>query len=178
MMIDSLEPVAIEHGFELVDVELAGASRAPVLRVFLDKASGLTLDDIAAANSWVSNVVDTVDPFRGSYVLEVSSPGIDRPLRTLEHFARFVGETAHIVVRPNEGKNSRLKWTGVLAGVADDAVLLTVDGKTHRLQITDIKKAHVKGTVDFSRCISSLPAESADEQPGEDAEELPEDPQE
>jgi len=165
MMIDALEPAAIEHGFELVDVELAGATRAPVLRVFLDKAGGLTLDDIAEANRWVDAVVDRIDPFKGSYVLEVSSPGIDRPLRTLEHFIRFVGETAHIVATPNEGNGNRSKWTGKLAGVEDDVVLIEVEGKNVRISFADIKKAHLKGTVDFSRSINEQPSNNPDEQP-------------
>ena len=161
-MIEALEPVAIDHGFELVDVELAGATRAPVLRVFLDKAGGLTLDELAAANSWVSDVVDSVDPFKGSYVLEVSSPGIDRPLRTLEHFARFIGQTAHIATTPPAGSNSRSKWTGVLAGLEDDKVLIEADGEIYRISIADIKKAHLKGAVDFSRSINDWLAGSAD----------------
>ena len=77
-----------------------------------------------------------------------SSPGIDRPLRTLEHFDRFEGEKAQIVLRePYEG---RAKWVGMLAGVDADTVLLTVDGREERLPYDQIKKAHIIGRIDFS----------------------------
>jgi len=155
-MIEALEPAAIEHGFELVDVELAGATRSPLIRVYLDRTGGLTLDEIAAANTWVDAVIEELDPIKGSYVLEVSSPGIDRPLRTLEHFARFLGETVHIVTTPQEGNGNRSKWTGKLVGVEDDFVLIEVDDTTCHFGIADIKKAHLKGAVDFTKSASKF----------------------
>jgi ribosome maturation factor RimP len=143
---DLLEEAAITHGFELVDVELSGTKAARVIRVFLDRASGLTIDDLASANSWVDAVIEENEPYSGAYTLEVSSPGIDRPLRTLEHFARFAGEEVRLVSEPVDGRS---KWTAVLAGVENDDIVLTVDGATVRVPYAKVKKAHVKGRIEF-----------------------------
>jgi ribosome maturation factor RimP len=146
-LIEALEGVAVEHGFELVDIEILQAGRQSTVRVYLDRAAGLTLDDIAAANRWVSACIEALDPFAGSYVLEVSSPGVDRPLRTREHFARFAGERAVVQTRQGEGRS---KWSGILKGMENGAVLIEVDGAVARIDFDAIKKAHVVGTIDFS----------------------------
>ena len=81
-------------------------------------------------------------------MLEVSSPGIDRPLRTPAHFARFAGEVAVIATKaPIDGRS---KWTGKLAGMEGDDVLLEVDGIVEHIAITEIKRARLKGSIDFS----------------------------
>ena len=75
-----LEPEAAAHGFELVAVEVAGGRGTPVIRVLLDREDGIDLDAIGSANRWVSELLDEADPISAPYMLEVSSPGIDRPL--------------------------------------------------------------------------------------------------
>jgi ribosome maturation factor RimP len=163
-LIAALEAAAVAHGFELVDVELGGTGGARVVRVLLDRPGGLGIDDLSAANLWVDAIVEGDDPYAGGYALEVSSPGIDRPLRTLEHFARFVGEDVKLVTEPIDGRGA---WTGRLAGVegangdgasgdgsdgsdgSDGNVLLVIDKTTWRIPYGKIKKAHVKGRVDF-----------------------------
>lgn len=148
MILEALEPHARTHNMEIVTVELLGSRKAPTIRVFLDCEGGVGFDELSSAQEWVNAVMDELDPFPGAYTLEVSSPGIDRPLRTLEHFARFEGEKAQIVLRePHEG---RAKWVGMLAGVDADTVLLTVDGREERLPYDQIKKAHIIGRIDFS----------------------------
>ncbi|MDR0347475.1 MAG: ribosome maturation factor RimP [Coriobacteriales bacterium] len=147
-LLAALEAAAAQHGFELVDVELVGAGRARVIRVLLDKEGGFGIDDLASANPWIDAIIEENEPFTGSYTLEVSSPGIDRPLRTLEHFARFTNEEAKLNTEPIDGRGA---WTGVLAGVENDTVLLTVDGETRRIPHSMIKKARLKGRVDFSK---------------------------
>jgi ribosome maturation factor RimP len=149
-IIEALEatPEAAASGIEIVDVELTGSGKAAAIRVYIDKPGGLVIDDIAAANGWIDAVIEKLDPIKGHYTLEVSSPGIDRPLRTLEHFARVVGDVAQIKTDPIGG---RANWTGVLAGVDGDDVLLEVDGECVKLDFVRIKKAHIKGTVDFSK---------------------------
>jgi ribosome maturation factor RimP len=145
--------------------------------VFLDKPDGLNLDDIAAANAWVNEVIDKLEPFKGSYTLEVSSPGIDRPLRTLQHFAAHAGKQARVVLDGNQsarasqeeasGENPRTSstkhnktaaaarprqnYTGTLLGVQyePDVVLMEVDGLVVTLDFAAIKKAHLKGEVSF-----------------------------
>lgn len=148
MLLEALEPHARAHDMEIVTVELVGSRKAPTIRVFLDCEGGVGFDELSSAQEWVNAVMDELDPFPGAYTLEVSSPGIDRPLRTLEHFVRFEGEKAQIVLRePHEG---RAKWVGILCGVEDENVLLCVDDIIERLPYEHIKKAHIIGRIDFS----------------------------
>ena len=147
-LIEALEPLAAEHGLELVDVELVGAKKAPTCRVYLDSEGGISFDEIVEANRWIDAYFEQADPFPGAYVLEVSSPGIDRPLRKLDDFARFAGQKAQIVFAQDGGKHKR---TGVLLGVEGTDVLLELESDTIRIPHGQITKAHLKGEVDFSK---------------------------
>ncbi|MBQ9069670.1 MAG: ribosome maturation factor RimP [Eggerthellaceae bacterium] len=149
MLLDALEPLARERGVEVVTVEVAGAKKAPTIRVFIDTEHGVSFDELSAAQDWISPLMDEVDPFPGAYTLEVSSPGIDRPLRTPDHFERFAGET--VVVVCSAPINGRTKWTGTLCGFRDGCVVLDVDGVEEAIGLEGIKRANVKGTVDFSK---------------------------
>ena len=95
-LLAALEAAAPEHGIDVVDVEVVGASKAPVVRVRLDHADEslptITLDEVTAQSDWVNAVIDEKDPFPGSYTLEISSPGLSRPLRRAHDFERFAGE--------------------------------------------------------------------------------------
>ena len=147
-LLDALSPRAEAEGVEIVTVEIVGAKKAPTIRVFIDTPGGVGFDELASAQAWINAIMDELDPFPGAYTLEVSSPGIDRPLRTPEHFARFAGETA--VVKTAAPLDGRSAFTGTIAGVADGAVELDVDGIAFRIPVSDIKRAHLKGAVDFS----------------------------
>jgi len=96
-LLAALEPRAASEGVEVVTVEIVGSRKAPTIRVYLDTAKGISFDEITAAQVWVNEIMDEIDPFPGAYTLEVSSPGIDRPLRTPEHFERFAGDEAYVV---------------------------------------------------------------------------------
>ena len=147
-LLDALETQAAAQGIEIVTLEIVGAKKSPTIRVYIDTENGVSFDELSSAQAWINDIMDEIDPFPGAYMLEVSSPGIDRPLRTPEHFERFTGETAVVVLRaPHEG---RAKWTGKLAGFDDGAVLLEVDGIVERLPYDDIKKANIRGTFDFN----------------------------
>jgi len=147
-LLDALAPKAAEVGVEIVTVEVVGAKKSPTIRVYIDTPDGVGFDELAGAQEWINEIMDSIDPFPGAYMLEVSSPGIDRPLRTPEHFERFAGETAVVVLRsPHEG---RAKWTGKLVGFDDGMVLLEVDGIVERLPYDGIKKANIRGTFDFN----------------------------
>lgn len=146
-LLEALEPRAAQEGVEIVTVEVVGAKKAPTIRVYVDHPDGVSFDVLSSSQAWINDIMDAIDPFPGAYTLEVSSPGIDRPLRTAEHFARFAGEEAALkLTSPVDGRAS---WTGVLAGCEDGNVLLDVDGERVALPLTDIKRAHVKGTIDF-----------------------------
>ena len=88
-LLSALEPRAASEGVEIVTLEIVGSKKAPTIRVYIDAAGGISFDELARTQAWVGDVMDELDPFPGAYMLEVSSPGIDRPLRTPEHFARF-----------------------------------------------------------------------------------------
>jgi len=144
----TLAPAALSHGLELVAVELAGGHGHPVLRVFLDKEGGVGLDEICEANSWISALLDESEPFGGSYTLEVSSPGIDRPLRKLGDFERFVGSIATLRTHKLDG---RTRFTGTIDGVTDDTIALDVDSELVRIPFSAVRNAHLKGEVDFGQ---------------------------
>ena len=143
---DALAPRAEQEGVEIVTLEIVGSKKAPTIRVYIDAAGGISFDELARTQAWVGDVMDELDPFPGAYMLEVSSPGIDRPLRTAEHFARFVGDTAVLKTQPVDGRGS---WTGAIASVEGDVVVLDVDGAEARIPMDTIKRAHLKGTIDF-----------------------------
>jgi ribosome maturation factor RimP len=145
---DALTPEAEARGLELVAVEQAGGRGMPVLRVLLDREGGIDIDAVAAANEWVAAVVDAVEPYSHPYTLEVSSPGIDRPLTKRDDFVRFQGETATIKTAGTDGRRT---WTGTLAGVQDDQLILSADGSEVHIRFDTIQKARLKGTVDFGK---------------------------
>lgn len=147
-LLEALEPRAEQEGIEIVTIQIVGAKKSPTIRVYIDTPDGVSFDELASSQAWINEIVDDIDPFPGAYMLEVSSPGIDRPLRTPAHFERFAGETAVIKTKsPIEGRGN---WTGQLVGCKDGNVLIAVDGQTEEIPLTSIKRAHLKGTVDFS----------------------------
>ena len=140
----ALEASAAEQGLDIVDVELSGPGSHPTLRVRIDVLTDgpIDMDRVAAATPWVSGIVEALDPIAGSYELEVSSPGVDRPLRRPADFARFVGERAEITsVEPVDDRRS---WTGTLVGTDDVAVTIEVDGASYAVPFAMIKKAKLK----------------------------------
>lgn len=147
-LLDTLSPKAAEEGIEIVTVDIVGSKKAPTIRVYIDCEGGVGFDELSSAQAWINDLMDKIDPFPGAYTLEVSSPGIDRPLRTKEHFERFAGEKAQLVL--SEPFNARTKYTGKLAGVEGDSVLLDVDGLREAIPYNTIKKAHIIATIDFN----------------------------
>lgn len=147
-LLDALSPRAEAEGVEIVTVEIVGAKKAPTIRVFIDTPGGVGFDELASAQAWINAIMDELDPFPGAYSLEVSSPGIDRPLRTLEHFARFAGQTA--VVKTSRPLDGRSSFAGAIVSAEGDEVVLDVDGEHVVIPFDGIKRAHLKGTIDFS----------------------------
>ena len=136
-----LEPVVTGLGYELVGVEYLSQGKHSVLRLFIDQPEGISVDDCEAVSRQVSALLDVEDPIRGEYNLEVSSPGLDRPLFKAEHYQRFVGHGVRVRLKgPVEG---RRKFSGTLQGVEDDTVVVMVDGETYRLPLNMIDKANL-----------------------------------
>lgn len=151
LIIDELEKLAPEHGVDIVDVELAGATKAPCVRVRIEGAEGeaLSLDEVTAHTAWVSEVVEAIDPVSGSYTLEVSTPGIDRPLRRPSDFQRFVGERCELTTTATEG---RRRFKGAIMAADEDAVTLELEGEEPvRILYVDVKKCTLKPVIDFGR---------------------------
>jgi len=147
-LLGALEPTAREMGIEIVTIEVAGARKAPTIRVFIDTPEGVSFDQLSGAQAWINRIMDEIDPFPGAYTLEVSSPGIDRPLRTPDHFNRFVGE--RVQVSCTESVDGRSKWTGILEGCREGEVVVRVDDGEVVLKLENIKRACIKGTIDFN----------------------------
>ncbi|MEA5020354.1 MAG: ribosome maturation factor RimP [Gordonibacter sp.] len=147
-LLDALSPRAAAEGIEVVTVEVVGAKKAPTIRVYIDTPDGVSFDELSSAQAWINAVMDELDPFPGAYTLEVSSPGIDRPLRTPRHFAQFVGGTA--VVKTSAPLEGRSAFTGVIVAVGEEMLELDVDGRAVCIPFSTIKHAHLKGVVDFN----------------------------
>lgn len=146
-LLEALEPRAAAEGIELVTLEIVGSRKAPTIRVYIDTKNGVSFDELSSTQAWMGEIMDEIDPFPGAYTLEVSSPGIDRPLRTIEHFERFAGEDC--VVKTKSPVNGRSSFSGTLAGIAGNSVVVEADGNTYEIPFDFIKKANVKGKIDF-----------------------------
>ena len=133
-----LEPVVAGMGFELVDVQVSSGGR--LLRVFIDKAGGINLDDCAALSRQLARVlpVEGIDYER----LEVSSPGLDRPLRKAADFVRFAGQRAELRMRTPDARGRR-KFTGVLRGAQAGRVDVEIEGETVALELDDVERARL-----------------------------------
>jgi ribosome maturation factor RimP len=137
-----LEPPVEALGFELVDLEHAREGRGGILRIYIDRDTGVTVDDCASVSHAVSEVLEMEDPIKGNYTLEVSSPGFDRILRKRAHFVRFIGERVFAELKlPMEG---RRRFAGLLKSVEDDAIVVEVDGQAHTLPFDRIQKARLR----------------------------------
>jgi len=144
-----LDPVIERDGFELVDVEWAREGQAWVLRVYVDRPGGVTIDHCQELSRTLETILDVEDFIEPAYSLEVSSPGVNRPLRKPEHFQKFAGERVHVkAFGPIEGsapgQAPRKNWTGVLRGFADGMVEVDVDGTLHRIPLEKIAKANIE----------------------------------
>lgn len=141
-----LEPSVTALGFELVSVELVGSGNDRTLRVYIDHPDGITVDDCADVSRQVSAVLDVEDPISGAYVLEVSSPGLDRPLVKPADFERFAGSL--VKVRTREPVLGRKNFTGLLTEAAGDNVVVEVDGEPYEISLANIERARLVPDLD------------------------------
>lgn len=139
-----VEPLLVREGYELVDVEIVGTGSKTILRLFIDKPGGVSLDDCATVSQAVDAMLDVEDPFETSYTLEVSSPGLDRPLKKPADFQKYAGRKAKVkTYGPVEGAGNRKVFVGQLLGWEDDSVRIEVDGTEYKVPSEAIAKAHL-----------------------------------
>jgi len=128
-------------GYELVGVEYFRKGGGATLRVYIDHERGITLDDCAAVSHQLSGVLDVEDPIADQYDLEVSSPGLDRPLVFPEHFARFAG--SRVRIRLNEKVEGRRKLEGILLGRVPGGIALRTEERDWEIPLTSIESARL-----------------------------------
>lgn len=127
-------------GFEFVGLEFIRA-RVSTLRVYIYNEHGVTVDDCADVSHQVSAVLDVEDPISVLYNLEISSPGLERPLFTVAHYQRFIGKEVNLILRI--AMQNRRKWQGIIKAVNDEMITVTVDGKDEVFALKNIQKANL-----------------------------------
>jgi len=136
------DDLALDFGFELEDVELLGRGRRLLLRVTIDRPGGVTLDDCEAFSRDLSAALDAEDPVAGPYTLEVSSPGLDRPLKKPRHYEKSLGKLVRIITREKvEGQGFFL---GRLVGVHEKGVSISVKDRVMEIPFENIKSARLE----------------------------------
>lgn len=136
-----IEPVLKQMGYELLGAELAQNGRHTVLRVYIDKQDGISLDDCAKVSHQISGVLDVEAVITGTYALEVSSPGLDRPLFRLADFEKFSGHKAD--VKLSFPLNGRRNFKGFIKGVEGNLVLMQVEQDEYKLLFEHIEKTRL-----------------------------------
>ena len=138
---EMIRPVVEGLGFEFWGMEFVSQGKHSVLRVFIDSENGIMLEDCEVVSRQVSGVMDVEDPIAGEYALEVSSPGMDRPLYTLDQFERYAGHRVSLRLRmPFDG---RRKFEGVLKGIEGSDVVIVVEDNEYLFPVDSIDKANV-----------------------------------
>lgn len=134
-------------GYELVAVEMSGGD-VSILRIYIDSEEGVTVTDCAKASRQFSAILDVEDPISSRYTLEVSSPGIDRPLAKPSHFKEVVG--SDVKIKMNTLVNGRRRFTGELVEATDEFAVVEVDGEQTELLYVEMDRARVVPVYDFS----------------------------
>jgi ribosome maturation factor RimP len=140
-LLELIEPLVGRLGYELVDLEYGAGHARGTLRVFIDAAAGVGLEDCERVSREISALLDVEDPITSAYTLEVSSPGFDRVLRTPAHFGRFVG--ARVFVELKEPRAGRRRYTGELLAVDEGGIALAVDQERVAVAFAEIGKARL-----------------------------------
>ena len=136
-----LEPVVSGMGYVLWGIEESSDSRGLLVRVYIDHEDGIDLEDCEQVSRQIVGVLDIEDPIQGAYNLEVSSPGLDRPLFTIEQFEQFMGEQVNVRLRSKI--DGRRKIVGGIEAVEQNEVLVTENEQTFRLNTDEIEQAHI-----------------------------------
>jgi ribosome maturation factor RimP len=140
-VMELLEPILDERGYELVDVEYLSKHGKWILRIYIDKNGGITIDDCAQVSGELGDLLDIKEVIRHEYVLEVSSPGVNRPLKKEKDFARAIGQK--IKVTMSAPINGRRNFNGYLRAFQDQTLDLEIEGKRTSLPWQEIEKANL-----------------------------------
>ena len=141
-LVNLFNPVITAMGYELWGVEYIPKGKDSLLRIYIDNESGITLDDCVRVSDQLAGVLDVNDPIRGRYELEVSSPGLDRPLFTLEQFERYRGSEVRLRLRSK--LDGRRNYNGRIDEVRDGMVRIIDEGNIYSIPGEDIDKANIK----------------------------------
>jgi len=136
-----IEPIVSALGVQLVDVRSLTEHGRSVLRVMVDREGGVTVGDCSSVSREIETLLDVEESIRGRYDLEVSSPGLDRPLVTEADFVRYTGKVASI--KTQESIEGRRNYKGALQGVVEGNIVMTIDGKEFRIPVGFVEKAHL-----------------------------------
>lgn len=142
---ERLAPLVKTMGYELLGCEYQAQGRYSVLRVYIDNEAGVTVTDCSRVSDQLSAILDVEDPIRGHYSLEVSSPGVDRPLFEIAHYQKQIGK--RLKVRTYTPIQNQRNFVGVLLRVEGSDIYLQVDKEERKLPFSDIEKANIVGTV-------------------------------
>lgn len=137
-----IEPAVLALGYELVGIEYFKRREGTLLRIYIDGEKGVPLDACAQVSRQISAVLDVEDPISGRYLLEVSSPGLERRLFKLAHFERFVGKKAKVRLKVPREENRR-NFSGVIESVIGQTIRLTEGEQSVTIDFGDIDKAHL-----------------------------------
>lgn len=136
-----IEPVLIAEGLELVDVEYKKEGKSWVLRIFIDKEEGITVEDCQKISRLTGDLIDVEEVIKTPFNLEVSSPGLDRSLKREKDFIQFKGKRIRLhSLSPVDG---RRKFTGILADFKDQTVFMDLDGEPFKILLSQIAKANL-----------------------------------
>ena len=143
---DMFEPVIESMAYELVCVELTGSGNGTILRVYIDADKGITVDDCQAVSYQLSGILEVEDPLQSQYALEISSPGLDRPLVKPEHFKQFIGEL--VKIRSTEAVLGRKNFKGILESFDGEYLCVAVDNEVYEIPFDIVEKANLVPVLD------------------------------
>jgi len=128
-------------GFECVKLEVVGSARSPVVRLYIDKPGGVTISDCTKVSRAIGLVLEREDPFPGRYLLEVSSPGNNRPLVTEDHYQRFIGHEARVAVERQDA--GRITYTGTIRSCINGVLSLETDDGDVVVALREVVRANL-----------------------------------
>jgi len=142
-----LEPVVSSMDYELVGLEFISQGRHSILRVYIDTEQGVSVDDCAKVSRQLGAVLDVEDPIASEYSLEISSPGLNRPLFKIAHYAQFIGEQLKFKTNRPQLDNGQRKFKGTICAVEDKRIVFEIEDKKEDMMLTiafaDIESAHL-----------------------------------